>query len=271
MTGAVYYRPQTALARSAASGDTQLGKGQGLAVETMLRTVRSSRVFDPLGVYVPWGRQKGGVTWETIDKPDHDIAIYPISAATVDRVNAASYGHELPWVGVLTDTPVNSQTADSVWDATRYDLFSVEGVYDADDSRPAPRICFLYWAKLHDDVGGGRASLDAVAQRLGGQLVFPMQLPVDSPRPAPALSFAAVLAAQLAGPTLPPEMAGFGGFGADTNAVLAPSPPPSAAPARIGFGILAATLAATGYIFWRTVRPAPRQRANARAARRRRR
>ena len=259
-----YYRPQTALAVSSDSGDAQLGKGQSLAVDAMLRMVRSSLAYNPLGVYVPWARQKGGVTWQTIKEPDHDLVVYPITASTVARVNAESYGHELPWVGVLTETPVASRTADEVWDATRYDLFAVEAVYDADDGRSAPKICFLYWAKLHDDVGGGRASLDAVAQRLGGRLVFPMHVPVADARRPPSLPFNMVLDAQLAGSRAMPELAGLG-LGAEAAVVETAASVP-AAPSRIGFGILAAAMAATGYIFWSTVRP--RQRANARRRRR---
>jgi len=258
-----YYRPQTALALAADSGDAQLGKGQGIAVETMLRTVRSSLAYNPLGVYVPWARQKGGVTWETIEEPDHDLVLYPIDAATVDRVNAASYGHELPWVGVIAERPTNSRTADEAWDATRYDLFAVEGLYDVDDARPAPRICFLYWAKLHDDVGGGRASLDAVAQRLGGRLVFPMQVPVSDARQLPSLPFSMVLNAQLAGPAGLPELAG---FGAESPMLIAAPPTERPPSSRLGLGILAVAMAATGYVFWSTVRP--RQRANARRRRR---
>lgn len=248
-----YYRPQAALALATDSGDAALGKGQSLAVETMLRTVRSSHAFDPLGVYVPWARQKGGVTWETIAEPDHDLVLYPISAATVDRVNAASYGHELPWVGVVAEAPTNSRTADEVWDATRYDLFAVEGLYDVNDARPAPRICFLYWAKLHDDVGGGRASLDAVAQRLGGRLVFPMHVPVTDPRRPPSLPFQMVLNAQLAGPEALPELAG---FGAEASAAAAAAAPPAT---RSALPWLALAAAAGGAV-WLALRGGKRRK-----------
>lgn len=261
MNGGVgYYRPTPGRSDTRESGTVQLGKGQSLAVETMMRLVRSSHAYDPLGVYVPWGRQNGGVIWDTIANPDHELVIYPISARDVDRVNAHSYGSELPWVAVLTETPVNSQVADEVWDESRYDLFAVEGVYDITDPRPTPRICFLYWAKLHEDVGGGRASLDSIARRLGGVLVFPSHLPLRPGRSAPGLSFQLALSAQLAAASLPPAPVG---IGVDTVA-LAPVAPPAAS--RLGFGILAAAAAATGYVFWATVHP--RHSANGRRRRR---
>ncbi len=192
-----YYRPERA------SEHVHLGTGQHLAVEAMLRTLRSSKVFEPLGVYVPWATQNGGVHWTTIGAPDHELIVYPTTAATIARVNAASYGSEVPWVAVLTEKPVQAIVAEQAWDATRYDQFTVEAVYDVADSRPSPRIRFLYWAKLHDDVGGGRESLDAVARRLGGRLVFPVQLALSSPRPLPPLPFQLVLDAQLAAQAAP--------------------------------------------------------------------
>lgn len=188
-----YYRPERVSTEHA-----HLGTGQHLAVETMLRTLRSTHRFDPIGAFVPWAKQNGAVNWTTIDQPDHELVVYPIDADTVARVNAASYGSEVPWVAVMTDKPVQALASEQAWDATRYDQFAVEAVYDVDDKRPAPRICFLYWAKLHDDVGGGRDSLDAVAKRLGGRLVFPVQIEISGMRALPPLPFNLVLDAQLA-------------------------------------------------------------------------
>jgi hypothetical protein len=192
-----YYRPQKS------PEHVHLGTGYHLAVETMLRTLKSSKVFDPLGVYVPWAKQNGAINWTTIAEPDHELVIYPISAATVDRVNSGSYGCEVPWVAVITEKPVQALVADKAWDDSRYDLFEVEAVYDVDDKRQAPRICFLYWAKLHEDVGGGRQSLDAVAKRLGGKLVFPVQIAVSGARRPPSLPFQMVLDAQLDAVSMP--------------------------------------------------------------------
>lgn len=193
-----YYRPERVEPEHA-----HLGTGQHLAVETMLRTLRSTHRFDPMGVFVPWAKQNGAVHWTTIDKPDHELVVYPIDANTIARVNSASYGSEVPWVAVMTDKPVQAIVAEQAWDATRYDQFAVEAVYSVNDSRPAPRICFLYWAKLHDDVGGGRDSLDAVAKRLGGKLVFPVQIGITGNRPIPPLPFSLVLDAQLAAQNAP--------------------------------------------------------------------
>jgi hypothetical protein len=193
-----YYRPERLSPEHA-----HLGTGQHLAVETMLRTLRSTHRFDPIGVFVPWAKQNGAVNWTTIDRPDHELVVYPIDADTVARVNAASYGSEVPWVAVMTDKPVQALASEQAWDATRYDQFTVEAVYAVNDSRSAPRICFLYWAKLHDDVGGGRDSLDAVAKRLRGRLVFPVQIEISGMRPLPPLPFNLVLDAQLAARAAP--------------------------------------------------------------------
>lgn len=247
MGGHGYYRPEAALAERPDSGDAVLGKGQCLAVETMLQTMRSSHAFDPLGVYVPWARQKGGLSWEPIAAPDHELILYPVTDRTIARVNAASYGAEVPWIAVVTEKPVTARLADEVWDATRYDHFATEAVYDAADTRQAPRICFLYWAQLHDDVGGGHGSLDAVAARLGGRLVFPMHLPVDPGLRPPALPFRLVLEAQLAGP------AAAAGLGAEAPP---PSPPQKS---MLGPALLMGAAVAAGYVFWGAIRPAPRR------------
>ncbi len=187
-----YYRP------APSPEHAHLGSGYHLAVETMLRTLQSSRAYDPIGVFVPWAEQNGAVNWKTIEKPDHELVVYPINSITVDRVNAAAYGCDLPWVAVMTDRPVQSIAAEQAWDSTRYDLFATEAVYDVEDNRPAPRIRFLYWARFHDGVGGGRESLDAVAKRLGGTLVFPVQTEISGKRALPPLTFQMVLDAQLA-------------------------------------------------------------------------
>jgi hypothetical protein len=226
-----------------------LGTGQHLAVETMLRTLRSSKAFAPIGVYVPWAKQNGAVNWTTIEKPDHELVIYPITSTVVDRVNGASYGCEVPWVGVLTEKPVQAIVAEQAWDATRYDLFAVEAIYDVDDARPAPRICFLYWAKLHDDVGGGKDSLDAVAKRLGGQLVFPVQIAVMGERRPPSLPFDLVLDAQLSNvpewaPPLPAPKA--------EPKVAPPTAVGAVGPSGLGGWLLAAGAAGIGWALYRS-------------------
>ena len=223
--GPAYYRPERISPEHA-----HLGTGQHLAVETMLRTLRSSRQFDPFGVFVPWAKQNGAVNWTTIDKPDHELVVYPVTAAVVNRVNAASYGSELPWIAVMTDKPVQAIVAEQAWDPTRYDLFTVEAVYDVDDQHPAPHIRFLYWAKLHDDVGGGRDSLDAVAKRLGGRLVFPVQIEIVGERRLPPLPFSMVLDAQLAAASapvtsLPPRTPAVSGFGQSAAPAAVPAGP----------------------------------------------
>jgi hypothetical protein len=247
MTDFGYYQRESALA-DAGGEFANLSTGGNLSVETMLGLTRTSHRFDPIGVYVPWGKQVQGGGWETIDAPDHDVLLYPITDADVRQVNSQSYGYELPWIGVLTERPVPPKVADEVFDPTRYDLFESEGVYDADDGRPSPRISFLYWAKLHDDVGGGRGSLDTVASQLGGKLVFPMHLPLKEPRSAPPLPFRMVLQTQL----MPPSAVG--------DAVLAPQAPAPSQVTGVQYGLWAAVTAATGYVFWRTIRPRPAKR-----------
>lgn len=248
-----YYRPATDLS-AADTKHATLGNGESLAVETMLRLVRSSHAYDPIGVYVPWAKQHGGVTWQTIADSDHDVIAYRICAADVARVNAYSYGSELPWVGVLANEPTDRKIADAAFDATRYDLFEVEAVYDADDKRPTPRIHFLYWAKLHEDVGGGRESLDAVAKRLGGVLVFPMHLTVDGPRQAPPLPFMLALSAQLAMPAANAS-AGVGEAG-----TMVTAPPPPTHPTAGQMLAWTAALGTAGVILWKTVRGPKRRR-----------
>lgn len=275
---ATFYHAERALDEQEGA-HAKLSEGATLAVETLLGLLRGSARYAPLGLYAPWAKQSGSLGWEPLAKVDHDLLVYPLSDASVAYVAAHSYGSELPWVAILTDKPVVAEVADAAFDATRYDHFETEAIYRADSGCVTPRIHFLYWAKIHDDVGGGRASLESVATRLGGRLVFPLQLSTGRPRQPPPLPFQVVLDAQLSrdaasgvgaialpagyskcgdGKELhngwcydPAEWAALTAAGARASA-----PPAPRATLGLGMGLAWAGIAGvTGYVFYRTVRP----------------
>lgn len=188
--GQSYYRP------NAGAWGRGSGAGAGLAVEALRRTLDATTAGAPLGVYVPWGKRQGGVTWTT-EPGGADIIVYPLTDALIRAATAEAFGNEPPWIGVLAPQPTESGAADAVFNGTRYDLFETQGVYSVEDARPAPQIEFLYWAKLHDEVGGGRNSLETLASRLGGRLVFPIE-GTDPGRERPPFPFQFALNQQLA-------------------------------------------------------------------------
>lgn len=239
----------------AAAPDTAVSPGGGLAVETLLGLFRSAERYAPLGLFSPWA-ERLGTAWAPIAPSNHDVLLYPLTDDAIGYANTHSFGHELPWVGIFADKPRDHATVDAAFDRTRYDLSSTEAVYHPDSGLPTPRIHFLYTATLHPDVGGGRDSLQRVAESLGGRLVFPIQVPVEHPREPPALPFTVVLDAQLAQGRVKPRR------GRATHGVGETAPGTGMTPALGLFW--AATAATCGYVFLKTVFPSPRGRSPAR-------
>lgn len=193
----------------------------------------------PLGIYVPWAVQNGGVDWQP-EPNDSNLALYPISDDHLAAIKQLTFGTELPAVCVLTTTPVTLDAAAKAFDGTAYKFFQVEAIYRLADPKSLPTILFLYWADLRDpgDGGSGSASLASAANLMGGQLCYGLPSAKAPGQPnIPAIQFGTALAAQLA-QTSPSPLA-------PVQPVVAA--PPSAKPLAV---VAVAALAALGGYYW---------------------
>lgn len=160
-------------------------------------TVGGAQSSPTLGLYTPWAAQEGDVDWQQTSA-SWNLLLAPLTDAHLAMAKQAAFGSPVGWLAVLTDKPSTLKLASAAFDDTPYEFFAGEAVYRQDDKAPTPRAYFLYWAKLRDDTGGGSGSLGSVAKALGGQLVFPMQMPLGGKEREPPLAFfSAALTAQL--------------------------------------------------------------------------
>lgn len=173
----------------AVSLPTNVGQGEQALAE-MLKTL------SPV-LLTPWASQEGSVDWSPV-KPEWTVAVLPVKDQQLKVAQAAAFGHPVGLVAVLCQKPVTYQLAEAAFASSPYEMFGADAMYRQDDPKPTPRIWFLYWGQLRGDASGGKTSMDAVAARLNGTLVFPTQLPLTGrERQAPALPFATALNTQL--------------------------------------------------------------------------
>lgn len=181
-------------------GDEHPPMNLGLAEQTFLELIRAVHRITPLGVFAPWGVQTGSVSWQTLPAPEYNVVVYPVSNALVQQAEKEAFGAEIAVVGVLAPKPVAKDIADEAFIGTPFELLQSEAVYRLDDPQPSPRLYYLFTAKRRDDFtdqNGGKGNLDAVAARLGGQLVYPLQTPrTGQERPAPSAPVDTAIAAQ---------------------------------------------------------------------------
>jgi hypothetical protein len=176
MIGTMYqqYDPRVAIE---GFGDDAEPTKLGLAEQSFLELIRIKRI-PPLGVFTPWGVQTGSIDWETVAEPDYNVVVYPVTDSLIRVAERDAFGHELGFVAVLTPRPVTRDVAEKAFIGTPFELLSAEAIYRLDDAQPVPQLYYLYYGKRRDDFtdsSGGRGTLEPVAQRLGGQLVFPVQ------------------------------------------------------------------------------------------------
>ena len=209
MLGAYYQNHSTQAIRGL--GDQ--GQTLNLAEQTLQEMLTGKLGFaavSALGVFTPWGVQTGDVSWQDLRNPEFDLLIQPLNDPLLHAAETASFGHPVGWLGILTDTPASTVAAQRAFDNTPYGLDMAEGVYNQADVSDPPRIRFLYWGKLRepDDAAGGRSSMGQAAKMLGGQLVFPTQVPRTQRRPHPIAPFQSALDKQMGivptGPRLMP-------------------------------------------------------------------
>ena len=225
-----------------------------------------------VGVYTPWAAQESSLDWMPVTQPpDTNISVFGLTDQALQAAGQLTFGSPLPFVAVLAPISAGGvrapQEVAAAFDGTPYMLYQTQAVYDQNDGGEPPRIMLLHWAKLRDqgDSDGGNGALASAAQRLGGALVFAMQVNYDysQRRQAPAMSFAQALAMQVSplGPPGPSEPGVPPPPGTPAPAPLpgAPAPaPPTAAPttSKITLPIVGAALVASvlGFVVVRAAR-----------------
>jgi hypothetical protein len=242
------------------------GPATTFATETLLGLLRGRRPgfpheAPPVGVFVPWAKKTGDIDWEDIRKPDHELIVYPLADAELRETANASGGHPVGWVGVLARSMALPAVVDTAFDGSAYELEAVDAVYLASDPKEVPSPFYLYLGKLREDERV-RVSTSAVAERLGGRLVFPLPVSYSSPRPHPEFAFQQVERGRREAENVT-AAAGLGRVLAVSGlgAVSAPPPPPPDDSGRAR-GLLAgaAVLGTAAWLFWNTVRPSPSRR-----------
>lgn len=144
----------------------------------------------PIGLFTPWSQLNGSV-WDYVATPESDFNVFAITDAFIKEVEAATFGNQLSFVGVFTDKAVSPPSLEAAFDGTRYKFLEGEALYRQDDPASPPKPWFIYWAVLRGDgePDGGQGSLQSVAAKLGGQLVYVFPVARSSnPRPHPTVS-----------------------------------------------------------------------------------
>ncbi len=164
------------------------------------------QVSAPAGPYTVWAERVANVF---VEQPSRDRLLYVLT----DQQLAASermIGQPPAYLAVLTDRPGDSSTIAAAFADTRYVWVKTEAVYSQGDPARVPKMTFLHWAELRpiDEWKGRSGEPHDAAHRLGGTLVFPIEVPVSGgDRERPQGTFADAFANQFpGGDTLLPQV-----------------------------------------------------------------
>jgi hypothetical protein len=167
----------------------------GPAEQTLIGVVQVSA---PAGPYTVWAERIADVFAE---QPSRDRLLYVLT----DQQLAASermIGQPPAYLAVLIDRPGDSSTIAAAFADTRYVWVKTEAIYSQADPNRVPKMTFLHWAELRpiDEWKGRSGEPHDAAHRLGGTLVFPVEVPVSGgDRERPQGAFTDAFAAQFPG------------------------------------------------------------------------
>lgn len=167
----------------------------GAPEQTLIGVVQ---VAAPAGPYTVWAERVADVFTE---QPSRDRLLYVLT----DQQLAASermIGEPPGYIAVLTDLPGDSGRIAAAFADTRYVWVKTEAVYSQADPNRVPKMTFLHWAEVRpsNEWAGRSGEPHDAAHRLGGTLVFPVQVPVSGgDRERPQGSFADAFANQFPG------------------------------------------------------------------------
>lgn len=165
----------------------------GPAEQTVLGVVQ---VQAPAGPYTVWADRSGGAAFEEVPAKNRLLYVLnDLQIATAEKM----VGEPPAYLAVITDNPSNTDALTSAFNDTRYQWMKSEAVYSQADQARVPVMSFLHWAELRptSDWKGRSETAQGAATRLGGTLVFPIDVPVSaSDRGAPQSTFEAAFDAQ---------------------------------------------------------------------------
>jgi len=187
-----YYRPVSGL-----------GEEAPVAEQALLQAIQTTA---PVGVFTPWASIDDSATWVEESSPSWNYVVYALSDAALRAAEQAG-GGAVGFIAVLTDRAPEISTAKAAFSGTRYEWFSNEAVFRQDQpevvtaaGRQEPRARVLVWAREREpgDQLGGNAPVASAAQKLGGGLVFPMEVGTSSADLKPGMSATQALQDQAA-------------------------------------------------------------------------
>jgi len=167
----------------------------GPAEQTLIGVVQVSA---PAGPYTVWAERVANVFAE---QPSRDRLLYVL---TDQQLSASErmIGQPPAYLAVLTDRPGDSNTIAAAFADTRYVWVKTEAIYSQGDQDRVPKMTFLHWSELRpiDEWKGRSGEPHDAAHRLGGTLVFPIEVPVSGgDRERPQGSFSDAFANQFPG------------------------------------------------------------------------
>lgn len=249
MIGA-YYETQTV---TPINGLGALGAPASMNDEATQAILGLLTQLQPVATVIPWATlDDSSGKWVPSVTSSVRYQLFSVSAAILDTAQRLAFGQPVGFVCVV-DGVRHSQPSD-LFDGTPWEYFESDAVFDESEVAEPPKIRFLYWGKLRDEgaISGNASTLEAHVKTQGGQLVYPVNLPVSG-RPLPTTPFDVAMQRQF-------------GVAQSSSAAssVTSSPSPSTGPsspalstASSGWGklILLSSLAGVaGYITYRIVR-----------------
>lgn len=163
------------------------------------------RLVAPAGPYTVWASRSGDDAFE--EQAPQDRLLYALTDAQVDA-SERLVGEPPAYLAILTDAPPDTASIQNAVSGSRYAWSKSEAIYSQADPSRIPKMQFLNWAVLRPaaDWKGRSETPQRASARIGGTLVFPVQIPVStSDRELPQASFNDAFAAAFpsAGKLLP--------------------------------------------------------------------
>lgn len=255
--------PWTELHAVPAPPGTSLGN---LGGQDVFAQIGQALQLQLVGVYTPWASRRSTIEWEPIDNPDTNIMAWRLTDAGIQAAMNLAFGQPLPFVAILTASPLDDGTMHSMWDGTAYRYYETQVVYRQDDAGEPPKPFFLHWGERVDiaELPPQVAQVEPRAARVSGLLVFAAQVPREgtTTRAAPTSRYEDLLvpSAPPPPPPPPPSLVQQPRPAPPLSPGPAPAPPPAAAAdaaPKMNLALpLAVTLgaAAVGYYVWSSKR-----------------
>jgi len=154
----------------------------------------------PIDVMTPWAIRTSDGHWQVEEHPSANYEFHALSAKDLKRGKAELFGHEVPFVAVVTHKLPSQAQAAAAFMGSPFVFYETQAVYSQFDKSEPPRVWFVSWGERRDAIRGPMKSIDAVAAQLGGRSVYGLQIPREGSterRRAPAMPFALALEGQV--------------------------------------------------------------------------